>query len=136
MILHDSFKTFVRDEYPNEEEIDAAKIVFVKFCDDLFQNEIGLTLFDVNYNHMNMLLCKRPNISLQPQKYAHARTSIAPHWQAKFKSFLWVGCETPYSSNFSIWVSAVIVISQAFAWPRGGRIVAMSMRRLRCPFLT
>ena len=61
MILHDSFKTFVRDEYPNEEEIDAAKIVFVKFCDDLFQNEIGLTLFDVNYNHMNMLLCKRPN---------------------------------------------------------------------------
>ena len=61
MMLHDSFKTFVRDEYPNDEEIDAAKIVFVKFCDDLFQNEIGLNLFDVNYNHMNMLLCKRPS---------------------------------------------------------------------------
>ena len=54
MVLTKAFPTFVRDEYPNEEEIDAAKVVFVKFCDDLFRDEKGLELFDVNYNHMNM----------------------------------------------------------------------------------
>ena len=70
------------------------------------------------------------------QKHAPARTSRAPHWQAIFKSFLWVGCETPDSSDFSIWVPAVIVISQAFVRPRGGRVVAMSMWWLRRPFLT
>lgn len=55
MVLTKAFPTFVRDEYPNDEEIDAAKVVFVKFCDDLFRDEKGLELFDVNYNHMNML---------------------------------------------------------------------------------
>lgn len=55
MVLVKSFPAFVRDEYPNDEEIDAAKVVFVKFCDDLFRDETGLKLFDVNYNHMNML---------------------------------------------------------------------------------
>lgn len=55
MVLVKSFPAFVRDEYPNDEEVDAAKVVFVKFCDDLFRDETGLHLFDVNYNHMNML---------------------------------------------------------------------------------